>query len=75
MSDSGRGADRPQVPLLHDPRFRGLLAQALTAIVLGSLLWVAVDNAATNMRARGIPTNFDFWNRVAGFDINQTLIS
>ena len=75
MSDSVRGADRPQVPLLHDPRFRGLLAQALTAIVLGSLLWVAVDNAATNMRARGIPTNFDFWNRVAGFDINQTLIS
>ena len=74
MSDSGRGADRPQVPLLHDPRFRGLLTQAFTAIVVGSLLWVAVDNAATNMRARGIPTSFDFWNRVAGFDINQTLI-
>ena len=75
MSESGRGADRPQVPLLHDPRFRGLLTQAVTAIVVVSLLWVAVDNAATNMRARGIPTNFDFWNRVAGFDINQTLIS
>ncbi len=74
MSGGGRGADRPQVPLLHDPRFRGLLAQALTAVVVGSLLWVAVDNAATNMRARGIPTNFDFWNRTSGFDINQTLI-
>ena len=75
MSDSGRGAGAPRVPLLHDPRFRGLLTQAVTAVVVVCLLWVAVDNAATNMRARGIPTNFDFWNRVSGFDINQTLIS
>ena len=74
MSVSGPAAQPPKVPLLHDPRFRGLLVQALTALALGALLWVAVDNAATNMRTRGIPTNFDFWNRTSGFDVNQTLI-
>ena len=68
-------AERPQVPLLHDPRFRGFIAQAVTAIVVVSLLWAAIDNAATNMRARGIPTNFDFWDRTSGFDVNQTLIA
>ncbi len=75
MSGGGPAAQRPKVPLLHDPRFRGLLVQAGTALALVSLVWVAVDNAATNMRARGIPTNFDFWDRVSGFDVNQTLIS
>ena len=74
MGDAGRATQPPKAPLLHDPRFRGLLTQGVTALALGSLLWVAVDNAATNMRARGIPTNFDFWDRVSGFDINQTLI-
>ena len=75
MSGGEQGAARPQVPLLHDPRFRGILAQALTALVVISLIWAAVDNAATNMRARGIPTNFDFWDRTSGFDVNQTLIA
>ena len=75
MAGGQHSADRPHVPLLHDPRFRGLVAQALTALGLGSLLWVAVDNAATNMRARGIPTNFEFWDRASGFDVNQTLIA
>ncbi len=75
MSGSEQGAGRPQVPLLHDPRVRGLMVQAVTALVVVSLLWMAVDNAATNMRARGIPTNFDFWDRTSGFDVNQTLIA
>ena len=75
MSSGEQGAERPQVPLLHDPRFRGLVVQAVTALCVLSLLWMAVDNAATNMRARGIPTNFDFWDRTSGFDVNQTLIA
>ena len=75
MSGGEQGAENPNVPLLNDPRFRGVLAQALTALVVISLLWAAVDNAATNMRARGIPTNFDFWDRTSGFDVNQTLIA
>ena len=61
--------------LLHDPRWRGLLWQAVLAVIVGVLVYEAAENAITNMRARGIPTNFDFWNRTSGFDINQTLIS
>ena len=61
--------------LLHDPRWRGLLWQAILTVIVGVLAYEAAENAITNMRARGIPTNFDFWNRTSGFDINQTLIS
>ena len=61
--------------LLHDSRWRGLLWQAGLALLVIFLVYEAAENAITNMRARGIPTNFDFWNRTSGFDINQTLIS
>ena len=67
--------DRPKIPLLHDPRFRGFVWQAALTIAVVVLIYLAVTNAATNMRARGIPTNFDFWDRTSGFDVNLTLIS
>ncbi|TIO05141.1 MAG: amino acid ABC transporter permease [Mesorhizobium sp.] len=59
---------------LHDAKVRGVLYQVLLA---GSLLALVVSIAiqtASNMRARGIPLSFGFWNETAGFDINQTLI-
>ena len=75
MSIGPATTGKPKVPLLNDPRFRGLVWQVVLSLAVVALLWVAVTNAATNMRARGIPTNFDFWDRVSGFDINLTLIS
>jgi general L-amino acid transport system permease protein len=59
----------------NNPIIRAWLYQL--ALVGGCvyLLWQAINNAATNMAAHGIPTGFDFWNRVAGFDINQSLIA
>ena len=54
---------------------RGLLAQIVLALVVGALLWGAFDHVTDAMRARGIPTNFDFWDREAGFDVNQSLIA
>ena len=59
---------------LNDPRLRGLLYQALLVAALIALVWTAADNAYVNMQARGIPMGFGFWNQVAGFDINLTLI-
>ncbi|TIO34846.1 amino acid ABC transporter permease [Mesorhizobium sp.] len=59
---------------LHDAKVRGVLYQVLLA---GSLLALVVSIAiqtASNMRARGIPLSFGFWNETAGFDINPTLI-
>ena len=75
MSMTGPALEKPKVSPLYDPRVRGIAFQVALVLVLGFLLWEAGTNAATNMRARGIPTNFDFWNRTAGFDINLTLIS
>ena len=60
--------------LWYNPEFRGYVAQAVVAVVLGYLLYEAFHNARDNMLAHHMPTNFSFWNNVAGFDISQTLI-
>src|SRR3954451_7124667 len=73
MSDA-QARQQPSVSLLYNPRVRGFLYQAVLVAIVGFLAYEAVVNASTNMRARGIPTDFSFWDRVASFDINQTLI-
>jgi general L-amino acid transport system permease protein len=64
----------PRASILHNPVLRGLFWQLLTLALLVWLAMQAFDNAVVNMRARNIPTDFSFWNRPAGFDVNQTLI-
>ncbi|MGX9120229.1 amino acid ABC transporter permease [Mesorhizobium sp. BHbsci] len=74
MSDLSLPAQSRRSLSLHDKKVRGIFYQALLA---GSLLALALGigiQTASNMRARGIPLSFDFWNESAGFDINQTLI-
>ena len=66
---------QPSVSLFYNPQLRGLFWQVVLILIVGFLAYEAVVNAATNMRARGIPTDFAFWDRVASFDINQTLVS
>ena len=64
----------PRASFLNNPRWRGLFWQVLA---LAALVWLAVqavDNAVVNMQARNIPTDFSFWNRPAGFDVNQKLV-
>jgi general L-amino acid transport system permease protein len=60
---------------LNDQRVRGRVYQILLLVCVGALAWGASYNALTNMRARGMPMGFGFWNQVAGFDINLHLIS
>jgi general L-amino acid transport system permease protein len=67
--DSGGLAAR-----LNDPRLRGLFYQALLVGALIALVWTGAYNAYIHMQARGIPMGFGFWNQVAGFNINLTLI-
>ncbi|WP_298356267.1 ABC transporter permease subunit [Rhodoblastus sp.] len=54
---------------------RRLAIQAGLALALGLLLGVAYLNARKNLHALGIPTSFAFLRDVAGFSINQSLIS
>jgi general L-amino acid transport system permease protein len=60
---------------LNDQRVRGRVYQILLLVCVAALAWGASYNALTNMRARGMPMGFGFWNQVAGFDINLHLIS
>ena len=58
----------------RDSRVRGIFYQALLFAALAALAAFAWRNAVANMAARGIPMGFGFWNQIAGFDINQSLI-
>src|ERR1700688_1577708 len=60
---------------LNDQRVRGLAYQIVLLAVVAALAWRGIDNAVANMRGRGMPMGFGFWNEVAGFDINLHLIS
>jgi general L-amino acid transport system permease protein len=60
--------------LLYNQRVRGLAYQILLFAVVAALVWGGTENVIVNMRARGIPMGFGFWNDVAGFDINLHLI-
>lgn len=59
---------------LYDPRVRSYFFQILLVVVVGYLLYSAVTNAISNLRAANIATGLKFWNNQAGFAISQTLI-
>lgn len=69
---ANRSEPRPRI--WNDPWWRALFIQAALLIVVIAGLLAAAHNARVNMNARGIPTDFSFWDRPAGFDVNQTLI-
>jgi general L-amino acid transport system permease protein len=58
---------------LNDQRARGLVYQTLLLAGIAVLACGVIYNAVVNMRSRGIPMGFGFWNEVAGFDINLHL--
>ena len=60
--------------IVNDPRVRGLFYQVLLVVALAALFAFGWRNAVVNMEARGIPLGFSFWNEIAGFDINLSLI-
>jgi general L-amino acid transport system permease protein len=54
---------------------RRIAIQAGLLLALGVLFALAYLNARNNLHALGIPTSFGFLHEVAGFSINQSLIS
>ena len=58
---------------LYDPKLRGIVYQAVMLAILVALVWTASSYAVSNMARLGIPLNFNFWNQISGFEINQTL--
>ncbi len=74
MASQASVSDRPKVAAINDPRIRGLVFQVVLLAILLWLIYQAVENTRANMAAHGIVSGFGFWDRVSGFDINQTLI-
>jgi general L-amino acid transport system permease protein len=74
MTDLARDVQQPRTSLLNDPKVRAFVYQALLVLLVGALAIGAGTEAVSNMKARGVPLTFGFWNDTSGFDINQTLI-
>ncbi|MGI6852697.1 amino acid ABC transporter permease [Mesorhizobium sp. 1B3] len=67
--------DEPaRVPLLNDPRIRGLIYQILVFTALVIFIYWIVGNTLENLRRANIASGFGFLRGRAGFDISQTLI-
>jgi general L-amino acid transport system permease protein len=64
----------PKISPLYDPRYRAIAYQVALCLVLGYLVYSAIENMASNLARASIATGFGFWDHVAGFDISQTLI-
>jgi general L-amino acid transport system permease protein len=60
--------------LLYNPAFRSALFQIIAVSALVFFFYTIIDNALTNLDARGIATGFGFLNQEAGFGIGLTLI-
>lgn len=55
--------------------FRALVYQVVAVAVIALLVLYLANNTATNMRARGIQSGFDFLSGAAGFDIGESLFA
>ena len=55
--------------------FRALVYQVVAVAVIALLVFYLANNTATNMRARGIQSGFDFLGGAAGFDIGESLFA
>ena len=60
--------------LLYNPTFRSVVFQIIAIGALGAFFYTIVNNALTNLEARGIATGFDFLSQEAGFGIGLTLV-
>ncbi len=60
--------------LLYNPTFRSIVFQFVALAALAFFFYTIINNALTNLEARGIATGFDFLNQPAGFGIGLSLI-
>lgn len=74
MASIDTAARAPQRSLsLNDPFVRGVIYQAVTAlIVIGSIAWI-INNTAENLKAQNKTTGFDFLWKTSGFNISFSL--
>jgi general L-amino acid transport system permease protein len=59
---------------VNDPRVRSIVLQIVALALVIFLGWMFFDNVRDNLAAQRIATGFGFFDKTAGFGINQTLI-
>lgn len=62
------------VPLWRDVRVLRAVTQVVSAIVVISLLVIAIDNVLEAVNRQGLALGFDFLNEAAGFPIAESVI-
>jgi len=72
--DVERSAASTKGSFWQDARIRGLILQALVALVFIAAVAFIVDNTITNLRNRGIASGFSFLRNISGFDIGFKLV-
>ncbi|KLN65850.1 amino acid ABC transporter permease [Vibrio sp. VPAP30] len=70
-SDNGPSSN---ASLIYNPTFRAVVFQIIAIAALVFFFYTIVNNALTNLEARGIATGFEFLDQEAGFGIGLTLI-
>lgn len=65
---------QPQVSFWNDPKTRSTAVQIAMVTVLVVVGYELYVNASANLAKLGKTFGYDFWNKSAGFDINQSLI-
>ncbi|NOH70048.1 amino acid ABC transporter permease [Vibrio pectenicida] len=60
--------------LFYNPTFRSVVFQIIAILALVFFFYTIVNNALTNLEARGIATGFGFLTQEAGFGIGLSLI-
>lgn len=67
-------ASQPTTSPFYDPRYRSIALQLFLCALLVFLAYEAISNAIENLTRAKVASGFGFWDNIAGFDINQTLI-
>lgn len=58
----------------NNPKLRSFAIQLAVLFVVGSFVWVVVDNTITNLQRQNIASGFGFLENPAGFGIALTLV-
>lgn len=64
----------PKASFLYRPEVRQVIYQIVLVALLVAGFWYIVHNTIINLRRLGIASGFGFWDKLAGFDIAQTVI-
>ncbi|GAL16406.1 glutamate aspartate transport system permease protein GltJ [Vibrio astriarenae] len=73
-NSTSKSASKSGSNILYNPTFRSVTFQILAIVGLLFFFYTIVNNALTNLEARGIATGFGFLEQEAGFGIGLTLV-